>query len=156
MNDWDQLDMLDLLVEPDHERRQALLDARWNVDPLHRVIPQHHWLCGRCGEIARFTTDHDAGYTGCPIDSDPTWRRYPRRTDGRGHRGHGVTGYEGRGILTVADLCDRWDARWWPDCQCGHPWGVHVQQYGFAEPEGSMPLSCSTYCGCADYEQVTA
>ena len=152
MSELEQLDMLDLITEPDTERRRALLDERWNTDPLHRVIPEYHWLCGRCGEIDRFTAQHDSGYVGCPIDSDPTWRRYPRRADGLGFRGHGVTGY-GYGILAVEDLCDRWDARWWPDCECGHPWGVHITQHGFLEPSPIHALSCNAYCGCSEYQE---
>ena len=156
MSDWDQLDMLDLLTDPDTEHRRALLDARWNTDPLHRVMPRAHRVCGRCGEIYHFAmSSHDGGYTGCPVDTDPTWKRYPRRTDGLGSGHHRITGYDG-GILTVADLCDRWDARWWPDCKCGHPWGVHVSVYGMAEPMPENRLWCSSYCGCDDYREVAA
>lgn len=150
-----QLDLLDYAIQtsPAVVRRRELLAERWNTDPLHRVFPEFHRLCGRCGEIVHTFAGHDGGYTGCPIGSDPTWKRYPRRADGHGSRGHGITGY-GEGILRDEDLCDRWDARWWPDCECGHAWGVHVRQIGMSDPTPEQPFRCGTYCGCSDYRDA--
>ena len=151
----DQLDLFDLAdgtldaettKAADTERRRALLAERWNTDPLHRVRRENEWVCGRCGELAWF--GHGGGYTGCPIGVDPVWKYYPRR------EGHG-TGYRQvrDEFLWPHELCVRWDAAWWPDCECGHPFGVHVHWYGMAEPFAAAPLSCSTYCGCPDYQE---
>ncbi|MFT4088972.1 MAG: hypothetical protein QM658_17810, partial [Gordonia sp. (in: high G+C Gram-positive bacteria)] len=58
-----QLDLFDLLAaveastppeaaEDPVARRIALLAERWNTDPLHRVLRENEWVCGRCGELA--------------------------------------------------------------------------------------------------------
>lgn len=131
----------------DTERRRALLAERWNTDPLHRVRRPHEWVCGRCGELARF--GHGGGYTGCPIGVDPVWKYYPIREGGG-------TGYSKvrADFLTPDELCIRWDADEWPWCECGHPFGVHVHQFGVAEPQPTAGLSCVTYCGCREYVEV--
>lgn len=131
------------------ERRRALLTQRWNTDPLHRVRRRDEWVCGRCGELTTF--GHGGGYTGCPVGVDPVWKYYPLR------EGHG-NGYRKvrDDFLTDNELCVRWDADQWPWCECGHPFGVHVHQYGMAEPVPTAGLSCTTYCGCPEYSERTS
>lgn len=149
----EQPDLLDVLSgaadrrDAEAERRKAYETLRATC-PDGRVLAEDETWCGRCGETVYpydLTINHDLGYCGCPVESDPTWKRYPRREDGRGFRGHGAVGYPGEGgTLTVEDLCDRWDRQFFPDCTCGHPWGLHEDHD-----------RCLAWCGCFEYEAVS-
>ena len=119
------------------------------IRPDGTPLPRDKSWCGRCGANDRTATihlNHDLGYSGCPIDSDPTWSRYPRRQDGHGWRGGGIEGYPTSGILLEDDLCDRWDRKYFPDCECGHPKGIHAS--------GHATAFCIARCGCSEYGAV--
>lgn len=145
----DQLDLFNIAGDAVIERRRALLIAR-DPDPLGRTTPEFHVWCGRCGALHNpFDGGHDRGYQGCLIGIDPTWKNYEPR--GHGWAGHGVIGHPGGSLLTVEELCDRWDRQYFPDCTCGHPWGLHHTRYGTQMQPPGNPLSCLAHCGCRDY-----
>ncbi|MDN5758693.1 MAG: hypothetical protein L0H59_09190 [Tomitella sp.] len=137
----DQVDLLDVLsgradaIDRKRAARQQW-DERRSSCPDGRVLEVGETWCGRCGAtIGHYdlVINHDLGFLGCPAESDPTWSRY--KTVGF----RCAVGY-GQGILTVADLCDRWDRQHFADCACGHPWGVHG--------DGA---TCQAYCACQAY-----
>lgn len=141
---------VDRLEQADRAAAQlAELRTLWTTRRRDRpdglAVPAGQDWCGRCGQNTfgyGLTINHDLGYLGCPVDVDPTWSRY----ECRGFRS--AVGYPSH-TLTIADLCDRWDRQFFPDCTCGHPWGVHA---GSAHPTG---FGCHTYCGCSAYRDST-
>jgi len=151
-----QLDLFDLDGESrrqaqlDRDARRKALDAEWTevltVRPdAGQKLGRHQIWCGRCGQTHNpVGGSHDGGYTGCPIEHDPTWSKYPRRADGHGYHGGGITGHDGGSLLTTDELCDRWENQYFPGCECGHPRGLHVNVYGVS----AYHTSCLTYCGC--------
>jgi hypothetical protein len=146
----EQLNLFDVApARQEQERRRAAYRARRDSNPDGRPLDEGESWCGRCGQtVTRWdlVCNHDCGYCGCPVEVDPTWSRYPRREDGRGWRGHGAVGYPGSGgLLTVEDLCDRWDRLHFADCACGHPWGLHEDH-----------AWCLAWCGCDEYREVAS
>ena len=162
-NDLPQIDLLDLLdgtaerieaaelLVPRIDALRLLWKQRHSVRPDGAPLPVGQGWCGRCGQNTfayGLTINHDLGYCGCPVEVDPTWSRYPRRADGRGFRGHGAVGHANHGLLTVDELCDRWDRQYFPDCTCGHPWGVHCRA-----DHPTFDFACGTSCGCSIYTE---
>ena len=152
-NDIDLLDLLDGTAERIEEQRRldaevATLRQLWEQRragrPDGQPVPTGEDWCGRCGQNTfdyGLVINHDLGYLGCPVEVDPTWSKYQCV----GFRG--AVGYPSS-TLTVEDLCDRWDRQFFPDCVCGHPWGVHTHA---AHPTWSF--SCATSCGCPIYRE---
>uniref|UniRef100_A0AAU8GM29 Uncharacterized protein n=1 Tax=Mycobacterium phage JustASigh TaxID=3158894 RepID=A0AAU8GM29_9CAUD len=142
----DEPDLLDLLSgEVDRREARAVRLAAYQA--LRAVCPDGRHLepgqtwCGRCGQTVRafeMVNNHDLGYLGCPAQFDPTWSRYQPAPGFRE-----VANYPGRGHLTEEDYSDRWDRQFVPDCECGHPWGVHRH--------GEF---CTAWCGCTAYDQA--
>lgn len=155
-SDHDDIDLLDLLdgtAERIEEQRRldaeiATLRQLWEQRragrPDGQPVPTGEDWCGRCGQNTfdyGLVINHDLGYLGCPVEVDPTWSKYQCV----GFRG--AVGYPS-GTLTVDDLCDRWDRQFFPNCVCGHPWGVHTHA---AHPTWSF--ACNTSCGCPIYRE---
>lgn len=83
--------------------------------------------CGRCGAWTYYGTraiNHDLGYCGCPIETDPVWREHP---PGRGFRT--IVDVDGRWrsqLFGEGEMENRYDAALLPLCEtCFHPHGLH-------------------------------
>ena len=93
------------------------------------------YRCGRCGALAfagTFAFNHDNGWGGCPIATEPT-------------RGTGQT------IREVGLSAHRHDNQHHPHCArpgCGHARGIHQ---GVPHPSVPEDSRCYEYCGCRGY-----
>jgi hypothetical protein len=116
---------------------QGLVVREGDYGPIEQDV------CLRCGQVdAKYSIfiNHDAGWTGCPVEHDPTWSQLPPREDGIGSRGYSRKGRK-TGHMTDEEMVDRWEVGKLPPCECGHPFGLH--SYG---------TTCYLYCGCRVYE----